>query len=146
MGAEEKLKVAHAALRDIADMDGGELAKNGRRIALRALAFTDADMPGAPGRQEEIESRAITQLIGRVELVVCEAVTKGAVDRYPMTWVKLDRYVELSGDSADSVQSRRKAGKWLDGNQCKIVDGRLWINLQAVDEWIEKWGRRHPAR
>ncbi|SFM63335.1 hypothetical protein SAMN02982985_04752 [Rugamonas rubra] len=146
MGVEEKLKVAHGALRNIADMDSGELAKHGRRIALRALAFTDADTPGAPGRQEEIESRAITQLIGRVELVVREAVTKGAVDRYPMTWVKLDRYVEISGDSVDSVQSRRKAGKWLDGNQCKIVDGRLWINLQAVDEWIERWGKRYLAR
>lgn len=57
----------------------------------------------------------------------------------PLTWVKLERYVEISGDSVDSVQARRKAGKWFDGVQCKIVDGRLWINLPAVEEWVEKW-------
>lgn len=56
-----------------------------------------------------------------------------------MTWVKLDRYVEISGDTVDSVQSRRKAGKWLDGVQCKIVDGRLWINLTAAQRWVEEW-------
>ncbi|SEN31086.1 hypothetical protein SAMN05428959_1011124 [Duganella sp. CF517] len=62
-----------------------------------------------------------------------------------MTWVKLDRYVELSGDTVDSVQSRRKVGKWLDGHQCKIVDGRLWINLRAIDEWIERWEDKGPS-
>ncbi|MGK5040376.1 hypothetical protein ACQ4WQ_08540 [Janthinobacterium sp. GB1R12] len=64
----------------------------------------------------------------------------------PLTWVKLERYVEISGDSVDSVQARRKAGKWLDGNQCKIVDGRLWINLPAVEEWVAKWEQSSPAR
>ena len=56
-----------------------------------------------------------------------------------LPWVKLEKYVESTGDTADSVMARRKLGKWLDGEQCKIVDGRLWINLQAVNEWIEKW-------
>ena len=63
---------------------------------------------------------------------------------YPIVWVKLEKYTELTGDSMDSVQSRRKAGKWLDGNQCKVVDGRIWINLQAVDNWVEKWDRISP--
>jgi hypothetical protein len=65
--------------------------------------------------------------------------------QYPVTWVKLEKYVELTGDSMDSVQSRRRAGKWIEGKQCKIVDGRLWINLPAVEEWIEKWDIRSPA-
>ncbi len=56
-----------------------------------------------------------------------------------LPWVKLDKYVESTGDTADSVMARRKIGKWLDGKQCKMVDGRLWINLPAVNEWIEKW-------
>ena len=64
---------------------------------------------------------------------------------YPMTWVKLDRYVELSGDTVDSVQSRRKVGKWLDGVQCKIVDGRLWINLPAAQRWVEDWDTNAPS-
>jgi hypothetical protein len=88
----------------------------------------------------------VAALVKRIEKEARASAIKAAVDNYPMTWVKLDRYVELSGDTADSVQSRRKAGKWLDGEQCKIVDGRLWINLPAVDEWIEKWDQRSPAR
>ncbi|MRW85372.1 excisionase [Pseudoduganella sp. FT26W] len=56
-----------------------------------------------------------------------------------MTWVKLERYVEIAGDSVDAVQARRKAGKWLNGRECKVVDGRVWINLRAVEQWIEKW-------
>jgi hypothetical protein len=88
----------------------------------------------------------VAKLVERIERTARESAIKSAVDSYPMTWVKLDRYVELSGDSVDSVQSRRKAGKWLDGNQCKIVDGRLWINLPAVDEWIEKWEQTSPVR
>ena len=74
-----------------------------------------------------------------------EAAAKAAAVPYPMTWVKLDRYVELSGDTVDAVQARRKAGKWLDGNQCKMVDGRLWINLPAVEEWITKWEQTSPV-
>jgi hypothetical protein len=27
---------------------------------------------------------------------------------YPMEWIKLDRYMELSGDTMDAVQARRK--------------------------------------
>src|SRR5690606_28742944 len=58
---------------------------------------------------------------------------------YFVAWVKVEKYAELTGDSVDAVNARRKAGKWLDGNQCKIVDGRLWVNLSAAEEWVEKW-------
>lgn len=63
-----------------------------------------------------------------------------------LNWVKVEKYAEISGDSVDAVQARRKAGKWLDGRQCKIVDGRLWINLSAAEEWIEKWDQTSPVR
>lgn len=63
---------------------------------------------------------------------------------YPIVWVKLEKYTEITGDSMDSVNARRKSGKWLDGNQCKIVDGRIWINLQAVEGWVEKWDQTNP--
>lgn len=86
----------------------------------------------------------VAKLVERIERTAREAEAKAAAARHPMTWVKLDRYIEMSGDTVDSVQSRRKAGKWLDGDQCKIVDGRLWINLPAVEEWIEKWEQTSP--
>lgn len=63
---------------------------------------------------------------------------------YPIRWVKLEKYVELTGDSVDAVMGRRKLGKWLDGNQCKIVDGRVWVDLRAAQRWVEEWDARSP--
>lgn len=65
---------------------------------------------------------------------------------HAIDWVKVEKYTEMTGDSVDAVQARRKAGKWLDGKQCKIVDGRLWINLPAAEEWVEKWDQKSPVR
>ncbi|WP_332848738.1 excisionase [Massilia sp. S19_KUP03_FR1] len=88
----------------------------------------------------------VAKLVATIEKNARVGAAKAASKTYPLTWVKLDRYVELSGDSVDAVQSRRHVGKWIDGVQCKIVDGRLWINLPAVEEWIEKWDQIKPAR
>lgn len=92
------------------------------------------------------EYKMIEALVLRLETAAKDVATKSAAAAYPMEWVKLDRYLELSGDTMDSVQARRKTGKWLDGEQCKIVDGRLWISLPAVQEWIEKWEQTSPLR
>lgn len=89
---------------------------------------------------------AVAKLVRRLEQDARDAAMKAAADAFPLTWVKLDKYLELSGDTVDSVQARRKAGKWLDGEQCKIVDGRLWISLPAVNEWVEKWEQSSPIR
>lgn len=59
---------------------------------------------------------------------------------HPVNWVKLKKYVDMTGDTAASVHSRRRAGKWLDGVQCKVVDDMLWINLPAAEKWVETWG------
>lgn len=64
---------------------------------------------------------------------------------YPIEWVKLEKYAEITGDSIDAVMGRRKLGKWLEGQQCKIVDGRVWVNLRAAEKWVEQWGRTQPA-
>lgn len=84
------------------------------------------------------DAKMIEALIQRLEAAASSVATKTAT-AYPMEWVKLDRYLELSGDTMDAVQARRKTGKWLDGEQCKMVDGRLWISLPAVEKWVEKW-------
>lgn len=64
---------------------------------------------------------------------------------HPITWVKLEKYVELTGDTSESVLNRRKVGKWLDGVESKIVDKRIWINLQKVEEWINGAQRDRAA-
>ena len=60
-------------------------------------------------------------------------------------WVKIKKYAELTGDSAASVHARRRAGKWLDGIECKVVDDMLWINLAASEKRVETWGQRMPV-
>lgn len=59
---------------------------------------------------------------------------------HPVVWVKLKKYAELTGDTPASVHARRRAGKWLDGVQCKVVDDMLWINLAAAEKWVASWG------
>lgn len=65
---------------------------------------------------------------------------------HAMTWVKLEKYAELTGDSVDSVMCRRKTGKWLDGVQCKVVDGRVWVNLAEAEKWVEEWQPNRQLR
>jgi len=65
---------------------------------------------------------------------------------HPVEWVKLRKYVELTGDSAASVHARRRAGKWRDGHQCKVVDDMLWVNLSAAEKWVETWEHGIAAR
>jgi hypothetical protein len=65
--------------------------------------------------------------------------------QYQMEWVKLARYIELSGDTADAVHGRRRLGKWLDGVHTRVVDGKLWVCLAAVEAWI-KGDKPHDKR
>lgn len=59
-----------------------------------------------------------------------------------MKWVKLKKYCETSGDTANAVYAKRKKGAWLDGIHCKLgPDGNLWINLAEVDKWVENGDR-----
>lgn len=56
----------------------------------------------------------------------------------PVRWVRLARYCEWTGDTADAVRKRRKAGRWLDGIHCRIgPDGKLWVNLEQAQRWVE---------
>ena len=59
---------------------------------------------------------------------------------HAIVWVKLAKYVELTGDSADAVHGRRRLGKWKDGHHCKIADGHLWVNLANVEKWVDESG------
>jgi hypothetical protein len=55
-----------------------------------------------------------------------------------MRWIKAKKYYELSGETYDSVKSKRKAGHFIDGIHCKVAnDGNLWINVDEVEKWVE---------
>jgi hypothetical protein len=50
--------------------------------------------------------------------------------------VRLRRYCELSGETAQAVHDRRWKGQWVDGKHCHIKRGRLWVDLRGVEEWV----------
>jgi hypothetical protein len=55
-----------------------------------------------------------------------------------MKWVKLKKYCQDSGDTANAVHAKRKKGVWLDGIQCRLgPDGNIWINPIEVEKWVE---------
>ena len=61
-----------------------------------------------------------------------------ALDELDMKWVKLKRYCNLSGDTVDAVKHKRRAGIWVDGVHWRLAgDGRIWINVEAVEKWAE---------
>lgn len=65
-----------------------------------------------------------------------------------LQWVRLRKYCELTGDTRAAVHARRRPRtgrngetippRWINGVHCCIgPDGNLWINLLAVNRWVE---------
>ncbi|WP_395701233.1 excisionase [Aquabacterium sp.] len=54
-----------------------------------------------------------------------------------LTWVRLKRYCELSGDTPAAVRGRLKSGRWLRDIHARRPEGseELWVNLDAVNDW-----------
>jgi len=65
---------------------------------------------------------------------------------HSIAWVKLKKYVELTGDSAAAVHARRRSGKWLDGQHCQVVDEALWVHLPSAQKWVETWKLKRSAQ
>jgi hypothetical protein len=55
----------------------------------------------------------------------------------PFSWVRLPHYCAITGEAPSVVHARRYNGRWLDGVHCRVIDHALWINLAAVNAWIE---------
>lgn len=66
-------------------------------------------------------------------------------DKFKMKWVKLPKYCELSGDTPNAVHARRKKGHWVDGVHCQVRNKNLWINTEAVEQWVEQGLKRSSA-
>jgi hypothetical protein len=55
-----------------------------------------------------------------------------------MSWVKIEKYCSDTGDTKDAVQKKLRRGIWLRDTHVKTApDGRLWVNIKAVNEWVE---------
>jgi hypothetical protein len=53
-------------------------------------------------------------------------------------WVLIKRVVELLGYTDDAIRAKIKKGVWLQGvHWRKAPDGRIFLNLLAIQRWIE---------
>lgn len=55
-----------------------------------------------------------------------------------MKWVRLKRYCEATGETADSLKHLRASGKLAEGvHWRKDQLGRIWVNTEAMQRWVE---------
>lgn len=56
-----------------------------------------------------------------------------------LAWKRLSQYCRESGDTADAVDGRLRAGIWLRDVHARKPEGskELWVNLLAVNDWAE---------
>ncbi|MFK0571202.1 excisionase family protein [Endozoicomonas sp.] len=54
-----------------------------------------------------------------------------------MEWVKTNKYYEISGDTKNAFYQKIRRGMLLEGvHYKKAEDGRIWVNLKAVEKWV----------
>ena len=55
-----------------------------------------------------------------------------------MKWKTLDKFSEESGMSKESIRALKKKGVWREKvHWTKAANGRIFINIVAVEKWIE---------
>lgn len=53
-------------------------------------------------------------------------------------YVRVSKFCELTGYTADAVQKLISRGRWLEGQQFRRVDGCVFVNLEGFEKWVEK--------
>lgn len=55
-----------------------------------------------------------------------------------MKWKTLDQFSKESGMTKESIRALKKKGVWRERiHWTKAANGRIFINLVAVEQWIE---------
>ncbi|MBR9827174.1 MAG: excisionase [Oceanospirillales bacterium] len=55
-----------------------------------------------------------------------------------MKWKTLDQFSKESGMTKESIRALKKKGIWREKlHWTKAANGRIFINLVAVEQWIE---------
>ena len=55
-----------------------------------------------------------------------------------MRWVLVKKFAEMSGYSEEAVRQKIKKSVWLWGvHYRKAPDGRLVVNIEEVEKWLE---------
>ena len=56
---------------------------------------------------------------------------------YPIDWVRIEKYCEISGETPSSVKTKRQNGIWPEGIIWrKMPDGVIWYNLPNINKWL----------
>ena len=57
---------------------------------------------------------------------------------YPIKFVTIEKASDLMGYSQRAIQGKRTDGIWLqDIHWVKAPDGRILINLEEIEKWIQ---------
>jgi hypothetical protein len=59
---------------------------------------------------------------------------------FDMRWVTLAKYCATTGETPTAVRKRRERGVWLDGRHTQVRNRRLWVNVEAAQQWVEGTG------
>lgn len=55
-----------------------------------------------------------------------------------LSWVRIERYCNVTGEPATTVHDRIRAGVWAADKHYKRTGPRtLWINFAEAEKWIE---------
>ncbi len=52
-------------------------------------------------------------------------------------WVLINRAAELIGYSEDAIRHMVKNGTWAEGRVWKKRGGRVFINIEEFDRWVD---------
>lgn len=55
----------------------------------------------------------------------------------PIRYVLVPKFTELTGWTEDAIQKKISRGQWIEGIHYRRRDGRLLINLEEYDKWVE---------
>lgn len=56
---------------------------------------------------------------------------------YPVQHVRIKRFAELTGYTENAVRQKIEKGVWAEGRHYKKApDGRVLIDLEAFDQWV----------
>ena len=56
-----------------------------------------------------------------------------------MKYVRIKKFVDLSGYSEDAIRAKIKKGIWqINKHWRKAPDGRIVINIKEIESWVEE--------
>lgn len=105
--------------------------------AERPRASSSYDSPTDSSEKTDVPGAANTRTSTREVMKTRQNIQTGSAPEGVPALVRLKRYCELTGETADAVHARRKKGQWADGVHCRLgPDHRVWVDVEAAQSWV----------